>query len=206
MLDRCTIWLPYYDERQSSRFRVLWSRDVTSSQESLRWFWIQNHQDIWPLAFFFCLQLAASLPLCLPSYCFCYPVQPSSWWINGFPNRPWSLSSSLNPQERTLMDQQVSVPNNRVMRRWARLPWGHIWSGQGVLRRILQSTSSAGAAQLSFSFRNSLLLPGSTHGLDYMECSSHLSPTTVTASKPRARQTPGQSLSPFQDWTCSSSL
>lgn len=117
--------------KQSSRFRVLWSRDVTSPQESLRWFWIQNHQDIWLLAFFFCLQLAASLPLCLLSYYFCYPVQPSSWWINGSPNRPWSLSSSLNPQERTLMDQQVPIPNNPVVRRWARLPWGRIWRGWG---------------------------------------------------------------------------
>lgn len=158
------------------------------------------------LGMFFCLQLAASLPLCLLSYYFCYPVQPSSWWSNGSPNRPWSLSSSLNTQERTLMDQQVPVPNNRVVRRWARLPWGCIWRAWGVLRRIWQSMSSAGAAQFSVSFKNSLLLPGSMHGLDYVECSSHLSPTTVAASKPRARQTPGQSLSPFQGWTCSSSL
>lgn len=110
------------------------------------------------LGIFFCLQLAASLPLCLLSYYFCYPVQPSSWWINGSPNRPWSLSSSLNPQERTLMDQQVPVPNNRVVRRWARLPWGCIWRGWGVLRRIcrvcllLGLLSSLSPLKTAFSF------------------------------------------------------
>lgn len=148
---------------------LLWMRDShpdSGCYEAGMWPALRNPWDdsgfriirIFDPWHFFCLQLPASLPLGLPSYYFCYPVQPSSWWINGSPNRPWSLSSSLNPQERTLMDQQVPVPNNCVMRRWACLPWGHIWRGgessEGSCRAhlLLGLPSSPSPLETAFSF------------------------------------------------------
>lgn len=153
------------NKRQSSGFGVLWSRNVASPQESLPpRYRIISIFSPWHL---FPPKLPASLPLaCTPL--FLLPSPAILWCINGSPSRASSLSSGLNSQERTLMDQQVPLPNNQCGKK----------RGQSSLRVDLERPREfpGGTCRTCLllgrpasSFSNSLFLPGYRHDLGYAE-------------------------------------